>query len=192
MLLDQKYRSLLSRINQDSSFKDSLATSFQKPSTEISYFIWTKQQSIDSSNLVYIEKIIDQYGYPGKSIVGDTTCEVAWYVIQHSPRIEKYFPTIKEAGKKKELPFQLVAMMEDRLLMQQGKCQIYGTQGQCQSKSNSERKCFIWPIKNPKKVNKLRKKAGFETTVEENAARLNIDYKVVSLSEIKNTKPNND
>lgn len=185
MILDQKYRSLLSKINQDAIFKDSLAIAFQKPNSEISYFIWTKQQSIDSSNLVYIEKIIDEFGYPGVSLVGDTTCEVAWYIIQHSPKIENYFPRIRKAGKKKELPFQLVAMMEDRLLMQKGKCQIYGTQGQCRSTSDSERKCFIWPIKNPKKVNKLRKNAGFETTVEENAKRLNIEYEVVSLSEIK-------
>lgn len=192
MVLDQKYRSLLEIMNQDSSFKDSLASSFQIPITEIDYFIWTKQQSIDSSNLIFIEKIIDKHGYPGKSMVGDSSCEVSWYVIQHSFRIENYFPAIKEAGKKKEVPLVLVAMMEDRLLMQQGKCQKYGTQGQCISMTDSQINCFIWPIKNPRRVNKLRKNVGFKTTVEENAARLNIKYEVVSLSEIKNIKANSD
>jgi hypothetical protein len=43
---------------------------------------------------------------------------------------------------------------------------------------------IIWPLKNPEKVNQLRQEAGFENTVEENAKRMNIDYKVYTLKEI--------
>ncbi len=66
------------------------------------------------------------------------------------------------------------AMMEDRLLMYEGKKQIYGTQASSSSMSNG--KSFIWPIQNPKKVNQLRKEAGFDLTVEENAKRLGTVY----------------
>ena len=63
--------------------------------------------------------------------------------------------------------------MEDRYLMNLGKEQIYGSQGTTLRYLNKEGKeelaSFIWPIKNAKNVNKLRKKVGFEDTVEDYA-----------------------
>ena len=96
---------------------------------------------------------------------------------------------IKKAGKKNELPKTLVAMMEDRLLVQEGKEQIYGTQGSGFNTKNGWT-MIIHPIKNPEKVNKLRKKVGFTETVEENAKRLGIDYKVLTLEDVKKLKEN--
>lgn len=150
---------------------------------------WTLISKIDSTNIKRIDKIIEKYGYPGKSLVGEPENTAAWYVIQHSTKIEKYFPLIKKAGKKNELPKTLVAMMEDRLLVQQGKEQIYGTQG---SGFNTKKgwTMIIHPIKNPEKVNKLRKKVGFTQTVEENAKRLGIEYKVLTLEDVKRLKEN--
>ena len=36
---------------------------------------------------------------------------------------------------------------------------------------------IVWPIKDVKNVNKRRKQAGFENTVEENAKRLGAEYR---------------
>lgn len=151
--------------------------------------VWMLINTQDSINLIKVEKIILDYGYPGKSLVGEPTNESAWYVIQHSKQIEKYFPLIKEAAKKGEIPFTRFAMMQDRYLVQQGKEQIYGTQGQGKQITNKETGkkeffSYISPIKNPKKVNELRKKAGFTTTVEENAKRMGMEYRVYTLDEI--------
>jgi len=137
---------------------------------------WQLVVDIDSLNMRKIEKIISQYGYPGKSLVGEPTNQSAWYVIQHSNKIEKYLPIIKNAGKQREIPFTLAAMMEDRFLMNSGKEQIYGTQGAGEFFINKDGKedfvNFIWPIKNEKNVNKLRKESGFKNTIEENAKEL--------------------
>ena len=81
----------------------------------------------DSINLAKIEKIIEDYGSPGKSLVGEPTNESAWYVIQHSNKIKEYFPLIKKAGENGEISKKLVAKMNDRLLTSLGKEQIYGT-----------------------------------------------------------------
>jgi hypothetical protein len=145
----------------------------------------------DSINLVKVEKIIAEYGYPGKTLVGETTNEAAWFVIQHSSKIEKYFPLIEKAGENNEINFTKVAMMQDRLLTSQGKEQIYGTQGFSKfiinKKTGKEEFIkYILPIKNPECVNELRKKAGFTSTVEENAKRMDIEYKVYTLDDIKN------
>ncbi|KQT21830.1 hypothetical protein ASG31_00340 [Chryseobacterium sp. Leaf404] len=134
---------------------------------------WQLVVDIDTLNMRKIDKIISQYGYPGKSLVGEPTNRSAWYVIQHSNKIGKYLPIIKNAGKQKEIPFTLAAMMEDRFLMNSGKEQIYGTQGAGEFFINKDGKedfvNFIWPIKNEKNVNKLRKETGFKNTIEENA-----------------------
>ncbi|HJY11891.1 MAG TPA: DUF6624 domain-containing protein, partial [Flavobacterium sp.] len=151
--------------------------------------IWSAINKQDSINLIRIEKIIAVYGYPGKTLVGEPTNESAWFVIQHTSKIANYLPMIEEAAKKGEIPFTKYAMMQDRYLTQQGKEQIYGTQGQGKQITNKEtgKKEFfnyISPIQNPEKVNELRKKAGFTSTVEENAKRLGIEYKVYTLDEI--------
>lgn len=43
---------------------------------------------------------------------------------------------------------------------------------------------YVVPIKDPKNVNKRRKEAGFDNTVEENASRFGIVYKAYTLAEI--------
>jgi hypothetical protein len=144
----------------------------------------------DSINLIRIEEIIAKYGYPGKTLVGEPTNEAAWYVIQHTNKITNYFPMIQEAGASNEIPFTKVAMMHDRLLTQEGKEQLYGTQGAGMyilnpTSGKKEFWHYIWPIQNAESVNELRKEAGFTTTVEENAKRMGIVYKRYSLEEIK-------
>jgi hypothetical protein len=144
----------------------------------------------DSINLIRIEEIIAKYGYPGKTLVGEPTNEAAWYVIQHSKKIADYFPMIQEAGSSNEIPFAKVAMMHDRMLMEEGKEQLYGTQVAGENIRNAatgkeEFWYYVWPVQNPKSVNELRKEAGFTTTVEENSKRLGVEYKHYTLAEIK-------
>ena len=155
--------------------------------------IWSAINKQDSVNLIKVEKIIAIYGYPGKSLVGEPTNEAAWFVIQHSSKIANYLPLIEEATKKGEIPFTKYAMMQDRYLTQQGKEQIYGTQAQGKQITNKETGkkeffTYVSPIQNPEKVNELRKKAGFTSTVEENATRMGIEYKVYTLDEISKIK----
>ena len=143
----------------------------------------------DSINLLKVEKIIERYGYPGKSMVGTPTNTAAFLVIQHSPKIPKYFPIIEQAGKNKEIPFTDVAMMQDRLLTEARKPQIYGTQLQGKSivdkhTGKTRQIIYVLPIENAREVNKRRKQAGFQTTVEENARRFGIEYRLYTYEEI--------
>lgn len=186
-ILDQKYRRALSASMRGKG--DSLAIVYGVHKEDLNDYLWRLQGEIDSLNTARVEEIIKQYGYPGISLVGKPTNEAAFYIIQHSKVIDKYLPVIKKAAEKKELRFQLYAMMLDRSLMFQDKEQIYGTQGSGMGVKNPatgkwEDLSFIWPIKDPATVNKKRKAAGFSQTVEENAKSLGIEYKVFSLKEI--------
>lgn len=152
---------------------------------------WKKQVAIDSSNLEFIERVIAEHGYPGKSLVGAATAEVAWYVIQHSSKIDNYIGLIKTSAENNELPFRLYAMMLDRHLMRQNKPQLYGTQGSSYFMGTPNEISFIWPIENPDSVNFYRTKAGFGNTVEENAKNLfgeDFEFKNYSIEEIESLK----
>ncbi len=140
---------------------------------------WKFVDDLDNKNLAAINRIINQYGYPGKSLVGEPTNKAAWYVIQHAGKdmISRYISLIKKAVDNSELAFTYYATMLDRHLMNEKKPQIYGTQGYggYWFNENTEKEEwieFIWPLKNQKKVNQWRIKAGFSETFEENAKNL--------------------
>ncbi|MFC5411581.1 DUF6624 domain-containing protein [Larkinella bovis] len=184
-VLDQKYRAYLSEYPNNKKLADSLMAVFQVKEN-LGGALWRQQNRIDSLNLVRVKEIIQRHGYPGSSLVGKPTNTAAWYIIQHSPEIATYFPVIEKAGQAGELPESLVAMMQDRLRMQQRKPQLYGTQAACYPLKLDPKKqeCFVWPIENPATVNERRKKVGFTQTVEENARRLQVEYKVLTLQEV--------
>ncbi|WP_316803876.1 DUF6624 domain-containing protein [Pedobacter nototheniae] len=170
--------------------KDTLAQFFNYPKEELKKHAWNIMPKIDSANLKKVEIIISKYGYPGKTLVGEPANTAVFYVIQHNPtKISAYYPLIEKAGKKGELPFKYVAMMLDRKLTQKGEDQIYGTQvyGLMINNPGTGKKEFfqyVMPIKDPKNVNKRRKKAGFDSTVEANALRLGVVYKAYTKAEI--------
>jgi hypothetical protein len=191
---DQKYRELLfSDLLKTKA--DSIAASYKVAKNELLNYLMQKMQVTDSLNLIRIQQLIQQYDYPGASLVGSPANEAAFYVIQHSSKIDEFLPVIRNAAEKKELPFRLYAMMLDRSLMYKGEEQIYGTQGKgievfSKQTGKKEFKMIIWPVKDVENVNKRRKEAGFESTIEENAKRLGIDYKVLSLQQVKEMTSN--
>lgn len=187
LVLDQKYRNILSLDLEEKG--DSLASVYSIKKEDLTDYLWKQQLLIDSLNTIRVIEIIKAHGYPGISLVGEPANEAVFYIIQHSKVIDTYLPFIKEAAEKKELRFSLYAMMLDRSLMFQGKEQLYGTQGTSFYVKNpqtgaSERKWIIWPIKDVATVNKRRKDAGFEQTVEDNAKRLGIEYQALTLEEV--------
>jgi hypothetical protein len=191
---DQQYREILMAKNLGGK-GDSLARALNVPPEEVFNQLNREMARIDASNLQRIEQIIGQYGYPGKTLVGEPTNVAAFYIVQHSPKIKEYIPLIEKAARQGELPFYEFAKMQDRLLMQEGKEQIYGTQGRGFATKGADgrpgpMRMIIWPIKDPKNVNQRRKEAGFTDTVEENARRLRIDYQVITLEEAKAMEKN--
>lgn len=171
--------------------KDTIAALFNSSKEVLKKSQWKIMNQIDSINLKKVEAIIEKYGYPGKTLVGEPANTAVFYVIQHNPYIiPKYLPLIERAGKSRELPFKYTAMMLDRKLSNEGKEQIYGTQvyGMQIINPQTGKKDFfqyVIPIKDAKNVNKRRKKAGFDTTVEENTKRFGFVYKTYTLEDIK-------
>ena len=141
---------------------------------------WTKQNVIDSINLIRVSKILDSIGFPGKTLVGDTAYLATFYVIQHSnlKNQEKYLPFFQKAAEQDEVEWKYVVMMIDRVKVYKHEKQIFGTQlrfikdpktGYITNKSEFE------PIEDEKNVNNRRQSVGLGP-IEEYAKELGIKY----------------
>ena len=188
LAMDQLFREYIST-RLDSVRIDCISRAFNIPGNNFSGGLVSLLNKTDSINLIRVKAILEQYGYPGKTLVGEPTNEAVFYVIQHSNEIDRYLLLIEKAAKAGELPFYLYAMMKDRSLMYNNRPQIWGSQAKGMSVVNkvtgkTEWKFFIWPIEDPAHVNQRRKEAGFKQTVEENAKHLDIEYKLVTMEEV--------
>ncbi|MEE9349371.1 MAG: BT_3928 family protein [Flavobacteriaceae bacterium] len=164
-LLDQKYRSIINEENP--KIREQLMMKFNIPKDSIDTDFWDKQSKIDITNISFLDKVIQEYGYPGRSLVGELSKDAAASIIMNSNNIDKYIEQIKSAAEKNEMTFSKAATMEDLYLMNKGEEQLYGTQT-----SYINDKISFWPIKDIEAINIRRKEAGFELTVQEYGKKL--------------------
>jgi len=127
----------------------------------------------DSINLIKIKNIIETYGWLGPEEVGKQGAQTIFLVIQHADSLTQvtYLPLMQEAVKKGKAQPQALALLEDRILTNQGKEQIYGSQ----VKTNDAGKNEFFPIKDEINVNKRRASVGLQP-LEEYAKYFGINY----------------
>ncbi|MCK0124683.1 hypothetical protein MWU76_09730 [Gelidibacter sp. F2691] len=159
---------------------DSLKKEYGVDDVELKKILVEKIKNYDSLNLIKIESIIKEHGYPGKSLVGHNESGVVWQVIQHSTPIimRKYLDVLKKAADEGEIEFTKYALTFDRILVSENKPQIYGSQAKkVKLLGSNEYQLIIWPIADSKSVNKLRRKAGFKESIKKYAKNMGIAYK---------------
>jgi hypothetical protein len=166
---DQKFRTIL----QEAMFKASSSPGSQpaKDILELNH----RQAEIDHKNLVRLEKIIQEHGWPGRSLVGEKGSIAAFLILQHSEQStqEKYLELFKKAASTGEARKADAAMLEDRVLMRQGKKQIYGTQ--LQSNDESQGKLFLYAVDDEEHVDERRKSVGL-SPIQEYLKHFGLDY----------------
>ena len=72
-----------------------------------------------------------KYGWPRRSLVGDTAASAAWLIVQHSPVSEfqeQMLSILETEATRGEVSPADVATLRDRVRVHQGKPQRYGTQ----------------------------------------------------------------
>jgi uncharacterized protein DUF6624 len=76
------------------------------------------------------EKIVAQYGWPSSDLVGVDGTRAAFLIVQHAnPALQKeMLPRVRDALRTGDLPGESYALLLDRVLVSEGKKQIYGTQ----------------------------------------------------------------
>jgi hypothetical protein len=89
-------------------------------------------ESLDQTNRARMKEIIAQYGWPGKSLVGDDGAKAAWLLIQHADRDLAFqkscLELLEAAATAGEASLTDWAYLTDRVHIHEGKPQVYGTQ----------------------------------------------------------------
>lgn len=137
--------------------------------------LWELKKLINAENLIRLEQIISEIGWPKKSEVGSSASGTVFLIIQHADleTQKKYLPLMTEAANNKEASWGSLALLIDRINIREGKKQIYGSQ----IGRNEDGSYFVKDIENPEYVNQRRDEVGLGP-LEDYAKYLNIDWTV--------------
>lgn len=87
---------------------------------------------VHRANAARLREIVAVGGFPGRSRVGEQAAGAAFRIVQHAigepAFMRAMLPLLREAAERGELPPAMVAMLEDRICVFEGRPQRYGTQ----------------------------------------------------------------
>ena len=151
---------LLDRLQRDQNIrKELVAKGTQNPDQALV----DRMDDIDSDNTARMTEIINRFGWPGPEMVGKDGTQAAFVLVQHGALEfqEQVLPIVREAYKAGKLPGEDFALLEDRVLVSEGRPQVYGTQVQFKGKE-----LVPSPIEDPGNVDKRRAKLGMPPMAE--------------------------
>lgn len=132
--------------------------------------------AIDAKHVARLREILRTSGWPGKSMVGTDGAGAAWTIAQHGGQLflQQTVPLMKAAAEHGELDWGLVATSIDRVLLGEGKKQLYGTQFDTEGD-----RCEPRNVEDPAKLDDRRKAVGLGP-ISEYAQTLCATYKTAA------------
>jgi len=130
-------------------------------------------EKIDKPHLKRLEEIFQQTGFPTRGAVGKDGVEAFLLILQHAPDEtlrQKCLKPITKAFRRKEISPMDYANYVDRLLVRQGKPQIYGSNFDLK-----EGRLVMSAVRDRKKLDRRRRKIGL-SPIAEYAAKLKEVY----------------
>lgn len=146
-----KNKKLASQIIEMAKIEQELRFMAKKEKSLVNFVIY----AIDTIHNYRIKIIIEKYDYPTQKLIGKESMNSFLLLIQN----QNYDLNLQENCLKYcDFEPKDYACLTDRVLMNKGEKQIYGTQ----FKLISKEKIALYPIEDRKNVNKLRKQVGLE------------------------------
>ncbi|MBP5337018.1 MAG: hypothetical protein J6Y63_05870 [Bacteroidales bacterium] len=124
----------------------------------------TEMALTDSLNQATVFGILDKEGWPAR--LSDKANQAIWLVIDHSDLAtrRKYLDLVKAKAEEGVLDKSDYATLNDRVLMEEGKPQIYGTQikitGTIIFGEEQTLPMYLWPVEEPAALDSLRSSIG--------------------------------
>ncbi len=116
---------------------------------------------VDAQHTARMKEIVAQFGWPTQSLVGEDGARSAWLLVQHAdlqPGFQRECLDLMTAAEPGEVDATDVAYLTDRVLVNEGKLQIYGTQFWTQDGELQPR-----PMEDPTNVEDRRAEVGLGT-----------------------------
>jgi hypothetical protein len=127
---------------------------------------WTTRErdlghKIDDSNTRWLAGVVRRVGWPGIARVGEDGAHAAWLLAQHADRHpdrqREFLSTMRRALAAGQTHARYLAYLEDRVLVNAGQEQIFGTQ---------YHETEIAPIRQPEMVDERRAAVGLPPLAE--------------------------
>jgi hypothetical protein len=155
---------LLKRVAEDQGIRNEL---IKKGVADPDPALLKEMNKIDAANTTRLKAIIKEYGWPGPKLVGKDGADAFFLLAQHGdPAFQKEtLPVVQQAYRDGILTGQNYALFTDRVLVADGKPQIYGTQAKPFAEWNGKEPTFF-PIEDEANVEKRRAEVGLMTLSE--------------------------
>lgn len=141
------------------------------------YPIAELKKEIGSKNFSSVKQLITDHGWPTYTMVGKLAADAPLIIINHLEGEEmriKYLPQIKEACLQKEGSCMEYAKINDRILVNTNRLQVYGMQFRYNSKNQLE----PFPIKDPEYVDQKRITIGLEPIKKYLKRKINYNWAI--------------
>lgn len=126
-----------------------------------------EMEEVHVINSKKLDQIINEFGFPTRSKVGEKSEAAAWTVVMHSisnpPLMKRILALLKSPHYKDQVDPKELAYLEDRVRVFEGKPQIFGTQFDW----DENNLLSPYPIENLELVNELRQKLGLRPIEEQ-------------------------
>jgi len=149
---------LLKRVNEDQRIRDQL---IKKGIDHPDPTLLQEMNKIDANNTARLTVIIKQHGWPGPKLIGRDGTDAFFLLAQHAnPAFQKkVLPLVQNAYRHGILTGQNYALFTDRVLVESGKPQIYGTAAKPFDQWNGREPVFQ-PIEDEANLEKRRAAVG--------------------------------
>ncbi|MET0547656.1 MAG: DUF6624 domain-containing protein [Xanthomonas sp.] len=119
-------RELLARVEKDQAVRQKVIDMGNNPAS------WQQTVAVDQANTAWLKTVVTRQGWPTRTSVGEDGSKAAFLIAQHAtldPGFQEQVLALMQAAlAQKEADPSDVAMLQDRVLLHQGKPQLYGTQ----------------------------------------------------------------
>jgi hypothetical protein len=119
-----------------------------------------EMEQVHLEHATRLQRIIDEYGWPGVSLVGEDGAQAAWLIAQHAisnpPFQQACLVLITQAVQSNEVPPSYFAFLTDRILYNQRKPQQFGTVFDW----DEDAEVSPWTIEDVENVDKRRASVG--------------------------------
>ncbi len=154
---------LLARLARDQAFERAIIDSGDTSETA-----WrnVKGSSVLAENTDWLKRIVADKGWPGISLVGEDGAKAAFLIAQHSdtdPTFQaQVLPLLQAALARHDAAPEDVALLTDRVLLAQGKPQLYGSQ----FKNNDDGSMSLKPVEDEANLDERRRRMGLVPLAE--------------------------
>jgi hypothetical protein len=116
-----------------------------------------RMEAVHVRNAARLRELIAEHGWPAGDIAGDDGAKAAWFITQHAvgePAFQRQvLSQLRENAAAGRVPAWQAAYLEDRIAMQEGRPQRFGTQWE---DSPEDGRIRPWKLADPEHVNQLR------------------------------------